>query len=66
MRFLRFFAPAIHLHHTKLSDVTHHSRKRYKNDICFDIFLQIEIDLKRARKNDTIGDLKQQTIQLCW
>ena len=40
---------AIQVHRTKLSDVTHRRyRKRYKNDVCFDIFLQIKIDLKRA------------------
>ena len=67
MSFLRFFALAIQLHRTKLSDVTHRRyRKRYKNDVCFDIFLQFEINLKRARKNHTISDLKQQATQLCW
>ena len=54
MRFLQgfFSALAIQVHRTELSDVTHcrYSRKRYKNDVCFDIFLQIEINLKRARK----------------
>ena len=67
MRFLRFFALAIQVHRTNLSDVIHRRyRKRYKNDVCLDIFLKIEINLKRARKNDTIGDLKLQTSQLCW
>ena len=66
MPFLRFFTLAIQVHRTKLSDVTHRRyRKRYKNDVCFDIFLQIKINLKRARKNDTSVDLKQQTSQLC-
>ena len=67
MRFLRFFALAIQIHRTNLSDVIHRRYwKRYENDVCFDIFLQIKINLIRARKNDTIGDLKQQTTQLCW
>ena len=67
MSFLRFFALAIQVHRTKFSDVTHRRyRKRYKNVVYFDIFLQFEINLKRARKNDTISDLKQQTTQLCW
>ena len=66
MPFLRFFTLAIQVHRTKLSDVTHgRYRKRYKNDVCFDIFLQIKINLKRVRKNDTSVDLKQQTTQLC-
>ena len=51
MPFLRFFALAIQVHRTKLSDVIHRRyRKRHKNDVCFDIFLQFEINLKRARK----------------
>ena len=67
MTFLPFFALAIQVHGTNLSDVAHRRyRKRYKNDVCFDVFLQIEINLKRARKNDTMGNLKQQTTQLCW
>ena len=67
MSCLRFFAVAIQVHRTKLSDVTHRRyRKRYKNVVCFDIFLQFEINLKRARENDTISDLKQQATQLCW
>ena len=67
MPVLRFFALAIQVHRTKISDVTHRRyRKRYKNDVCFDIFLQIKINLKRGRKNDTSVDLKQQTTQLCW
>ena len=67
MPFLRFLTLAIQVHRTKLSDVTHRRyRKRYKNDVCFDIFPQIKINLKRARKNDTSVDLKQQTTQLCW
>ena len=63
MRFLRFFALAIQVHRTNLTVAIGNDTK---NDVCFDIFLQIEINLKRARKNDTIGDLKQQTTQLCW
>ena len=38
-----------------LSDVMHRRyRKRHKNDVCFDIFLQFEINLKRARKGNPI------------
>ena len=65
MPFLRFLTLAIQVHRTKLSDVTHRRyRKRYKNDVCFDIFFQIKINLNRARKNETSVDLKQQTTQL--
>ena len=40
MSFLRFFALAIQVRRTKLSDVARRRyRKRYKNDVCFDIFL---------------------------
>ena len=66
MPLLRFSALAIQVHRTKLSDVIYcRYRKRYKIDVRFGIFLQIKIYLKRARKNDTSVDLKQQTTQLC-
>ena len=48
MPFLRYFSLAFQVHRTKLSDVTHRRyRKRYKNDVCFDIFLQFEIKVVR-------------------